>query len=526
MSVRQNFPPIEGMDSATFELALADPMWRLENLYFIKTKTAKTGADDDEDDDESSGVVVKFKPNRAQKRLLERLHFKNLILKARQLGFSTLIQLLFLDFGMFTPNLTIGVIAHTDDAAKKLFKKIKFAYERLPQSLRDVNPLTACSVREMTFKNGSTITVATSMRGDTIHYLHVSEYGKICAKFPDRANEVITGTLPAVPDSGMIFIESTAEGRDGDFHKKSARAEAHSIAGVKLSEKQYRFHFFPWHDEDGYQMDPAGVIISKVEHDYFDLIESKIGKKLSLAQRAWWVATRDETFSGDDEQMYQEYPSTSEEAFQVSTKGTYYAMQIAMARKTKRITTVPHFPGVPVNTFWDIGHGDGTAIWFHQRVGQMNHFIKFIENWGESYAHFVVEMQKTGWVWGQHFLPHDGAHVRQGQDTNLSPKQMLENLGLRHVEIVPVVAELQHGISAVRDIFGSCVFDAEGCKEGLVHLEMYRKKWNENMQCYSDEPRKDVHTEGADSFRQFAQSAGSLVVAAPSKRRKGNWRTA
>jgi len=505
---------------AAAELArnLADPVWRLSNLYFIKTKTA------DEDADENEGVVVKFKPNKAQRRLMSRLWYKNLILKARQLGFTTFIQILFLDYGMFTPNLNIGVVAHTDDAAKKIFKKIKFAYDRLPQALREANPLTTCSVHEMVFKNGSAITVGTSMRGDTIHYLHVSEYGKICAKFPDRAEEIVTGTFPAVPDTGMIFIESTAEGRGGDFYHKSLRAEAHHKAKTKLTPKQFRFHFFPWHDEDGYQMDPAGVIISAKEHEYFDIIESKIGHEINARQRAWWVSTRDETFSGEDERMYQEYPSTPEEAFQQSLEGTYYKVQIAAARKDKRFTKVPHYPGEPVNTFWDIGHGDGTAIWFHQRIGMRDHFIKFIEGWGEPYSHFVAEMQKTGWVWGKHFLPHDGAHVRQGEDSSKSPMQMLESLGLRNIEIVPRISELQHGIMAVRDVFGRCVFDEEGCKEGIIHLEMYKKQWNTRLACYTDLPLKDVHTEGADSFRQFAQGYTASTGNAW-KRKSGNWRT-
>lgn len=515
------YKPIEQMDAGEFTAALADPMWRLSSLYYIKTKT------EDEDDDESEGVVVKFRPNRAQKALLKRLWFKNLILKARQLGFTTLIQVLFLDYAMFTGNLNIGVLAHTDDAAKKIFKKIKFAYDRLPPALRQVMPLTSCSVKEMTFANGSTIQVGTSMRGDTIHYLHVSEYGKICAKFPDRAEEIVTGTFPAVPDTGIIFIESTAEGRDGDFFKKSQRAEALHDAGTKLSNKQFRFHFFPWHEEDGYQMDPAGVIISQKEHEYFDSLEAQLKKSITLAQRAWWISTRDEAFSGQDERMWQEYPSTSKEAFQQSTEGTYYKTQITAARKEKRITTVPYHPGIPVNTFWDIGHGDGTAIWLHQRVGQRDNFIKFIEGWGEPYAHFVAELQKTGYVWGKHFLPHDGAHIRQGQDTNLSPQQMLEQLGLRHVEIVPRVSELQHGIQATRDAFTGYWFDEVNCKEGLVHIEMYRKQWVERTSSWSDQPFKDIHTEGADALRQHAQGFKDLgPQVAPSSVRgaKRSWR--
>jgi len=524
MAALMAFKAIEDMNPDEFVQALADPHWRMSNLYYIRTKDA---APDDDDDDDAQGVVVKFRPNRAQKALMSRLWYRNLILKARQLGFTTWIQIYFLDVALFTPNLNLGVLAHTEDAAKKIFKKIKFAYDRLPPALRQAMPLTTCSVMEMTLANGSTIQVGTSMRGDTIHYLHVSEYGKICAMYPLRAEEIVTGTFPAVPDTGIIFIESTAEGRGGDFHDKANRAEALQELGSPLRPKQFRFHFFPWHDEAGYQCDPAGVIISKKEHEYFDDLESKLGKVITLAQRAWWIVTRDELFSGQDERMWQEYPSTSKEAFQQSAEGTYYKMQLVAARKQKRITTVPYHPGLPVNTFWDIGHSDGCAIWLHQRVGQRDNFIGFIEGWVEPYSYFVAELQRTGYVWGTHYLPHDGNHIRQGEDVNKSPKQMLEDLGLRHVEVVPRVSELQHGIQATRDAFSSYWFDEVACKEGLQHIELYRKAWSVQTQTWTDRPLKDGHTEAADALRQHAQGYvdhGPQKSAASVRGTRKSWR--
>lgn len=483
-------------------LGLADPEWRLCNLYWIKTKGPEDDPDSGEDD---SGLVVRFKPNHAQRRLLRRLWSRNIILKARQMGFTTLIQVLFLDFALFRRNINLGVIAHTDESAKKIFRKIKFAYDMLPPVLRAAYPLAKCTESELILANGSSIAVATSMRGDTLHYLHISEFGKICAKFPHRAEEIITGTIPAVAGGGMIFIESTAEGQDGDFFIMTQKAEANAIAGKQLTRKEYRFHFFPWFEAPDYVLDPAGVIITKADHDYFDELEGKLGITLPPERRAWWVSTRDNDFGGRDERMWQEYPSTPEEAFRKTVEGTYYRQEFIALRKTKRITSVPFTPGIPVNTFWDIGHGDGTAVWFHQQVGQWHHFIKFIEGWCEPYSYFVKQMQETGWTWGTHYLPHDGNHVRQGQNANLAPRQMLENLGLRNIEIVDRVSELQHGIQATRDAFALCRFDETECKEGLIHLEQYKRAWNSTTASWKDEPLKDGHTEAADAFRQFAQ---------------------
>ena len=74
-----------------FVRCLADPMWRVcsGRLYKIMVK-------------EGSGEgVVPFIPNRAQRRLLTRLWHRNIILKARQLGFTTLVAILWLDHALF-----------------------------------------------------------------------------------------------------------------------------------------------------------------------------------------------------------------------------------------------------------------------------------------------------------------------------------------------------------------------------------------------------------------------------------------
>lgn len=536
MAAAVKHKPVEQMTAAEFAAAMADPLWRLSNLYWIKTKSAEESEDGEEDE----GLVVKFVPNRYQRKLLRKMHHRNIILKARQLGFTTLIQMLFLDCALFRKNIRCGVIAHTDDAAQKIFKKIKFAYDMLPEELRKAVPLKSCNSHEMELANGSSITVATSMRSDTIHYLHISEFGKICAKFPHRAEEIITGTIPAVPNDGLIFIESTAEGRSGAFFKMCGRAEALAQMKKKLSKKEYAFHFFAWHEASEYVIDPDGVLISKQDHEYFDELEAKLGKAITLAQRAWWVSTRDNDFAGEDSKMWQEYPSTPEEAFKQAKKGAYFGKQLAAARKEKRIRSLPVIPSVPCFTFWDIGSSDGTAVWVVQRIGNEWRCIHFIEGWGEPYSYFVGELQALGLIWDCMFLPHDAAHERQGEKTNKSPQQMLQDLmpGARW-EVVPRIEDINWGIQQTRDIFPVLWFDEERCKEGLAHLENYSRKWNQNQEVWSDQPDKaGGHSEAADALRQLAQAhAWNLInvnrgpSAAATRRQKSkragrSWRTA
>ena len=114
-------------------------------------------------------------------------------------------------------------------------------------------------------------------------------------------------------------------------------------------------------------------------------------------------------------------------------------------------------------------------------------------------------MNKLDYVWGTHYLPHDGNHERQGEVVNISPSDALTNLGLRNIEIVPRVKEISHGIQATRDSFSTCWFDETACKDGIIHLDSYRKRWNNTTGRFTDQPVHDIHSECADAFRQFGQ---------------------
>ena len=180
---------------------LDNPVWRMSNLYKIIAK--------DERDDSDEGLVIQFIPNRAQLRLLRRMHSRNIVLKARQLGYSTLAALLWLDTALFSKDpIRCGIIAHEREAAESIFRdKVVFAYDNLPEALRAAMPLASKNKTEIVFgHNGASIRVATSMRSGTIHRLHVSELGKIARKYPEKAREVISGSIPTVPSSGIIII--------------------------------------------------------------------------------------------------------------------------------------------------------------------------------------------------------------------------------------------------------------------------------------------------------------------------------
>ena len=481
---------------------LADPEWRLFSgaLYQIIVKG---------DDADGESFVQPFLPNRAQRRFIRRLWHRNLILKARQLGFTTLIAIMWLDHALWNANQRCGMIAQDRETAEAIFRdKVVFAYDHLPEEIRERFPLARASTKELLFAhNNSSMRVATSVRGGTIHRLHVSEFGKICAKFPQKAEEVVTGSFQAVPLSGIIVVESTAEGTDGEFYKMCQRAMALVTGKALLTRSQYRFHFYAWWQDPSYTMVPAGVVISNELIDYFNEIERLMGCKIDGGQRAWYAEKQRNDFAGAEERMWREYPSTPMEAFQQSVAGNYFAKELMILRKRGGITQVPTLD-LPVYTFWDIGNSDGCAIWFMQMLGQEDRFVGYYEEHGQDLRHYATELQKRGFLYGAHFLPHDADHKRLS-DYNKSTKEQLQILMPGQTFfIVPRTTQLMTGIYAARKHLKAAWFDQDGTQEGVDRLANYKKKWSTAESRFMDDTpdKSNGCSEGADAFRQYAQA--------------------
>jgi hypothetical protein len=216
---------------------------------------------------DKDGQPVPFCPNDAQLKFLDELHSRNIILKARQLGFTTLCCLIYLDACLFSPNTRAAVIAHKLQDAQAFFKdKVKYPYDMLDEGLKERCPATQDSAESFAFANNSAIRVSSSVRSGTFQYLHISEFGKMCAQFPEKAREVVTGSLNTVPKGGFVVIESTAEGQDGAFYRMSQEAKRLKEAGADLTELDYRFHFFPWWQDRNYALPGAYVVIDEERH--------------------------------------------------------------------------------------------------------------------------------------------------------------------------------------------------------------------------------------------------------------------
>lgn len=466
----------------------ADRRWRLQNLYFIKDKF---------------GNVVRFAMNPAQEKLLDDLHYLNIILKARQMGFSTFILILALDCCIFNSNFAAGLIADTKKNAQNLLDRIKFAYEHLPGPIQKAVEIKSDNSSEIEFSNGSSVEVGVSLRSGTKNLLHISEYGKICAKTPDKAKEVKSGSLNTLAARQLGFIESTAEGRGGDFYDKVQQARRILDAGRGPGEMDYRFHFFPWWQDETYQLlEP--VMLTAEDEKYFSDLAIEHGIRLTDPQKWWYVAKKAE--QGDD--MWKEYPSTPDEAFQAAKEGAYFARDLRALRQRGRIGSFPYVPSIVVNTFWDFGLGDTQTIWLHQEVAGEHRFVGYFEDSGMGLGHYFGWLDKwaaqRGSRWGVHHGPHDIDHRRQtttsGQAETI--KTMSAKLGFvfKTVERNPDKINAIHG---VRMKLPGCVFDEAACSVGLMHLENYSRDWDEKLSVWRGHPRHDEHSHGADAFMTF-----------------------
>jgi len=462
---------------------LSDREWRLDNLYWIQNE---------------KGEAVRFVRNDAQREYWSNLWYLNICLKARQLGMSSLVAIIILDSCLFSSNTAAGIIDYTlPDATKKL-AKIKFAYDRLPELLKKTIPLVKQNTQEMEFGNGSSVQVGTSHRGGTLQILHVSELGKISAMFPDKAREIKTGAFGTVHPGQFIHVESTAEGIGGEFHDMVKRAGDLQKQGKPLTELSFKLHFFPWWKHRGYQIRNHSVPISAELQEYFAGLEAR-GIKLTPEQQFWYAEKRSQL--GPDD-ILREYPSTEEESFQASVEGAYFKQQMSKARIEGRIGQVPFDPNRKVNTFWDIGVGDQTSIWFHQSDGVRHRLIDYYENSGEGLAHYAGVLEKKaqerGFSYGTHYGPHDLTVREWG--SNAKPRvEAAAELGVKF-EVVGRVDNKNDAIEATRSFLALTWIDETHCERGIQCLDNYRKEWDERLATWRPRPLHDYASHGSDAL--------------------------
>lgn len=196
-----------------------------------------------------------------------------------------------------------------------------------------------------------------------------------------------------------------------------------------------------------------------------------------------------------------EYAQEYECSFEASVKGSIYGSEIALARAQGRITRVPIDPILPVDTDWDLGVGDATAIVFSQslRSGEVR-IVDYYEASGEGLPHYAQVLRDRGYTYGQHWGPHD-IQVREF-GSGRSRVETAHSLGI-NFQVAPNIG-LEEGIHAVRMLLPRCYFDEAKAGKVVEVLQHYRRDYNTRLNEFKATPVHDWASHGSDAFRTLA----------------------
>jgi hypothetical protein len=197
--------------------------------------------------------------------------------------------------------------------------------------------------------------------------------------------------------------------------------------------------------------------------------------------------------------------------------GTYFGKEMRTALDQGRICEIEYDAAIPVETAWDLGRSDDTAIWFFQRIRGEKRFIDYYAASGQDVAHFAEVLESKPYKYGEHWLPHDAR-----AKTLASSKSVVEQLLALGISgtIVPQLS-LQDGIQAARLVLGACWFDETKCEDGIECLRQYRRVWDEDKRVFSAAPLHNWASHGADAFRYaaIAMRDGDAAPKAPPRPR-------
>ena len=207
-------------------------------------------------------------------------------------------------------------------------------------------------------------------------------------------------------------------------------------------------------------------------------------------------------------------------SFDAAIIGAYFAKELDEAQAAGRIGDVPYDPLLPVHTAWDLGVGDSTAIWFFQVSRAEVRVIDYYEASGYGLPHYAAVLTSRGYTYGTDYLPHD-AQARQ-LGTGRSLWETLHSLTNR-IPRVLAQQNLMDGINAARISIASCWFDAYKCHDGLEALRAYRADYDDKRKAFTDRPRHDWASHGADAFRYLGLAWRQMQPEKPPKPPEDSW---
>lgn len=303
---------------------LKDKYWRLTHLYKIKTK---------------QGEIVTYKPNIMQlKHMAERgSHKRNLIVKARQFGFTTQYCIEYLDEALWTVGSWNGITAHDRESLIKIFEIVRRAYVNLPEELKPRTKTDTKNALQFTHRfDGmpldSAIAVAMGFRSGTLQNLHITESAYI-----KNRGEIVAGSKQTVPIGGRISEETTGNGYE-DFYDLYMDSASNPTPAVL----DYKTYFYPWYSNPEYTLPIDLTDISEEEQNLKQSYHLTDGQ---LHWRRWKMKELRRNQEGiglSGTQLFkQEYPATVMEAFQ-SGSGSVFDLEKLEAVQVKEPLNIGH----------------------------------------------------------------------------------------------------------------------------------------------------------------------------------------
>lgn len=247
-------------------------------------------------------------------------------------------------------------------------------------------------------------------------------------------------------------------------------------------------------------------------YDYFVLNPppDALVRKLTYRDNPWFPEVLRRLMETMKRRDFDAYLNVWEGEPKLLLAGAVYAEELRACRAGGRICDVPYDPRFPVDTHWDLGRADKTAIWFTQQVGFESRVIDYYENQLKGLDHYLEILQarrsRNGqrYVYGKINLPHDAKAKQLGTKLTIE-EQLVAVFGRRQVVVVPKLSKAD-GINAVRMMFPTCYFDKKLCHDGLTALSHYCYEIIDDKGRLSREPKHDEHSHGADAFRYYAVS--------------------
>lgn len=481
-----------------FKDLLKDPLWRIYNLYTILTKP----------DENFKRHRIRFLPNEAQCEVLYWIFVLGRtwlnILKARQLGFTTLFQIIGLDKALNEKNSIINFLSETEPVSTRTFKeKAILAYNCLSpdylEYLKQEIGTSPANINEskIEFEEGWGIYTQVKMRGGTSSMVHISELGPISENDKKKAEEVFSGAIETANPNTITVIESTFKGGQQGIYYKNLKKSLETGEGPHARE-EFWFMFFPWYENPEYENDDERVLIKPSTLAYFEGMSMKLGIAFSEDKMRWWQVKADRLGA----LMRQEHPTTPEEAMSAPVEGAIYADTLVDLEKDGRRCSLIVDGSRPVYAIWDLGLVHFTAIWLVQFVDGWVHWLRYFQDSGEQPSHYVNLINNCGTPIFKNILPHDASQQRVGG----SWQTLLRQAGLKNMVRLEKTNNKFVGINYLQSILKRSRFNLNDTDEGWDCLMNYRQKFSPEGDFTIQKTVDDEYTDGADSARYLAEA--------------------